>query len=187
MKKTIDTLRTASKAGRIISKVIFILCIVGFALCAAGILCLALIPDGLKIGGLTVRGIVETKAELSVGTCFAAMAVGTVFSAGSAVIAKMSEIYFTHELEAGTPFTFDGAKELMRLGIFYLCVGVATSGAAGIVYSVIKAVFKDVAEMKTGYSFSLFTGALIIIMSLLCRLGAEAAEQRSENTEQMPQ
>lgn len=177
MKKTIETLQTVSKVGKIISKVVFILCIVGFCGCACGIIGLAIIPDGFRIGGVTIRGIIEEKGDLSIGTCYAAMAVGMIYCAGTAVIAKMAELYFVHELDAGTPFTFDGAKELMRFGIFYFCIGIVTSAVAGIVYAVMKKVFDNVAEFNGNFSVSLITGAIIIIMSLLCRYGAEISAQ----------
>ncbi len=40
---------------------------------------------------------------------------------GEMVLAKNAENYFAHELNTGTPFTQDGAKELLRLGILTIC------------------------------------------------------------------
>ena len=45
--KTLQTIQTLCKVGRILSKIAFIICIVGAALCVAGIISLALIPEGI--------------------------------------------------------------------------------------------------------------------------------------------
>ena len=43
-----------------------------------------------------------------------------IVCAGQAVLAKFAETYFKNKLQAGTPFTFGGAKELLRLGVMFL-------------------------------------------------------------------
>ena len=120
--KTLKTIQTLCKVGRILSKITFIICIVGAALCVAGIISLALIPEGIKFDGLTIQGLVQKHAGVSVNTCYAAMAAGIALCAGGAVLAKFEELYFKRELASGTPFTFDGAKELIRLGVLTIAI-----------------------------------------------------------------
>ena len=72
--KTLKTLQSLSKLGKVLSTIVFILSIVGAAMCAIGIPCLALIPEeGFRLGDMTIKGLVE-KGELSVSTCYATMA-----------------------------------------------------------------------------------------------------------------
>ena len=81
----------------------FIFYIVGFCSCIVGILSMALGVPTLKIGGVTLEGILNTEAEVTVGTVYAAMATGMILYAGEAVPAKFSEYYFKRELADGTP------------------------------------------------------------------------------------
>ena len=52
--KTLNTLQTLSKIGKILSTVVFVICIVGGCLCVAGIVSLLVIPEGFKIGDVTI-------------------------------------------------------------------------------------------------------------------------------------
>ena len=178
--KTLKILQTLSKIGKIVSKVVFILCIVGGAGCIVGIISLALIPvgfEGIRIGGMTIHGLIEKETGASLMSCFAAMSAGVVFCSGEAVLAKFAERYFANELEAETPFTFDGAKELIRLGVLTICIPIAAGIIAGIVYAIFKAVSNDVSDFDMHGSLSLGLGIMMLIAGLLCRHGAEISEQ----------
>ncbi len=171
--KTLKTIQTLSKIGKIISRIIFIFCLIGGIGCIVGIISLAVIPDGFRLGGVTIHSMIEKNAEISMGTCYTAMAVGIVFCAGEAVLCKIAENYFKNELAAGTPFTFDGAKELMRLGICTICIPIGTAVISGIVYGIMSSVFSGVADYNISNFTSVGLGVMFIIMSLLCRYGAE--------------
>lgn len=174
--KTLKTIQTLSKIGKIISKIIFIFCLIGGIGCIVGIIGLALIPDGLRIGGVTIHSMIEKNAEISMGTCYAAMAVGVVLCAGEAVLCKLAEKYFKNELAAGTPFTFDGAKELMRLGICTICIPIGTAVISGIVYGIMSSIFSGVEDYNISNITSVGLGVMFIVMSLFCRYGAEITQ-----------
>jgi len=91
--KTLKTLQVLAKIGKILSTIVFILSIVGAALCALGIPSLALIPDGFRIGDVTIRGLVEQKAGWTLSTCYLALTQGLILCAGEAVLAKFAEHY----------------------------------------------------------------------------------------------
>lgn len=180
--KTLRTLQTLSKIGKIISKIIFIFCLIGGIGCIVGIICLAVILDGFKLGGITIHGIIEKNAEISIGTCYSAMAVGIILCAGEAVLCKLAENYFKNELEAGTPFTLSGARELMRLGICTICIPIGTAIAAGITYSIMSAFFTDIADFNLNNTSQIGIGVMFIVTSLLCRHGAEITGKDCEKT-----
>lgn len=182
--KTLKTIQTLSKIGKIFCKVIFILCLIGAIGCAAGIVSLALVPEGLEIGNLTIKGLIEKSSDISVGACYAAMAVGIVYCAGEAVLCKIAEKYFKNELEAGTPFTLDGAKELMRLGILTICIPLATVFVSGIVYGVMSVFFKVSEDVNLSNFTSVGLGVMFIVMSLICRYGAEITDEGKNPEEQ---
>lgn len=174
--KTLKTIQTLSKIGKIISKIIFIFCLIGGIGCFVGIISLAVIPDGFKLGGVTIHSMIKKNAEISIGTCYAAMAVGIVLCAGEAVLCKLAEKYFKNELAAGTPFTFDGAKELMLLGICTICIPIGTAVISGIVYGIMSSIFSGVADYSFSNTTSVGLGVMFIVISLLCRYGAEITQ-----------
>lgn len=115
--KTLNIIQKLSKIGKVLCKIMFIFCIIGFCGCIVGIFSMALGAETLKFGGVTLESILNTEAEVTIGTVYAAMAAGMILCAGEAVLAKFAEHYFKRELADGTPFTFAGAKEMQRLGI----------------------------------------------------------------------
>lgn len=88
-------------------------------------------------------------------------------------MAKFAEIYFKNELQAETPFTIGGAKELQRLGILVIAVS-AFCNAAGVL---IEGVISGFTNVENTVEFNLYSnvalGVVFIIVSLLCRCGAE--------------
>ena len=181
--KTLNTIQKLSKVGKILCRIIFIFCLVGAIGCAVGIIGLAAVPGTLQIGGVTIHGLIEENAEVSVGTCYAAMATGLILCAGEAVLCKLAGKYFEGELAAGTPFTFEGAKEMIRLGVYTICIPIGTGMVASIVYAVLKLALADVAPLDWSAfgSGSLGLGIMFIISGLLCRHGAEVKEENAQN------
>lgn len=176
--KSLKTIQTLSKIGKIMSKVIGIICIVAACLCAVGIVSLALGLESFKIGGVTIHSIIEEKAEISMGTMYAAMGAGILLCVGEAILCRFAEKYFANELKAGTPFTMDGAKELLRLGILAICIPIASEIAAGIVFGILKLLLDNVEAMR-GYSGpSIGLGVMMIFTSVICRYGAELNEAK---------
>lgn len=171
--KTLETIQKLCKVGKVLSKIIFICCIVGFVCCLIGIGSVALGEPTIKFGSVTLHGIIGKEAEMTVGTLLAAITTGAIICAGEAVLAKFSEHYFTRELKDGTPFTFDGAKELLRLGILAICIPIGTEIIAGIAHGIFAAVMEGVADMDMGTYGSVFIGITMILMALICKHGAE--------------
>ena len=88
--KTLNIIQKLSKIGKVLSKIMFIFCIIGFCGCIVGILSMGLGAPTLKIGGVTLESILNTEAEVTVGTVYAAMAAGMILCAGEAVLAKFA-------------------------------------------------------------------------------------------------
>ena len=174
--KTLNTIQTLFKVARILSKIVFILSLIGGIGCIVGVISLALIPDGFKLGGVTVHSLIENSEALSTGAVYAALAVGAVLCAGEAVLSKLAERTFAHELAAGTPFTFVGAKEMIRLGVCTIAIPIATAIAAGIVYGIMNALLHSSPELDLSSSFSVGLGVMFIITGLICRHGAEVVQ-----------
>ena len=177
--KTLNTIQKLSKIGQVLSRIVFAFCIIGFCGCIVGILSMALGAPTLKIGGVTLESILSIEAGVTTGTVYAAMAVGMILCAGDAVLAKFAEHYFKRELADGTPFTFAGAKEMQRLGILTICLPIVTQIVAEIVHAVMEQTMQGVAPLQLDNDGSVTLGIMFIVLSLICRYGAELREEKA--------
>ena len=104
-----------------------------------------------------------------------------IVCAGEAVLAKFAEVFFQNELNAETPFTLSGAKELLRLGILTLAIptGCAVVGSIvqGVVAGFLNAPKAAVMDLSFDHEASIALGIMMILGSLLCRYGAELQTQ----------
>lgn len=183
--KTLNTIQKLSKLGKILSKIAFICSLIGFCGCVAGILCTAFGGvETLRFGGITLESILQKEAEVSMGTVYAALAAGMILSAGEAVLSKFAEHYFKRELTDGTPFHFAGAKELMRLGILTICIPVGTQIVAEIVHAVMEQTMQGIAPLSVDHYDSVALGVMFIVISLLCRYGAETQQDMNSGSRQ---
>ena len=181
--KALATIQKIAKAGRILSKIVFICSIVGAAGCLIGLITMPLIPEGLRIGGLSIHGFIEKNANVSVGTTYASLATGMIICGGEIALAKIAELYFKRELAAGTPFTFAGAKELKRLGFCAIFIPLGTAVLSGIVYAIMAFAFDNVADMDGNYTFSIGLGIMFLVMSAVCKYCAELEAERGMNVD----
>ncbi len=171
--KTLNTLQGIFKAGKILSKIIFICCIVGFCLCVVGLASLGLGEEILRIGGVTLKNILPTYAGITASAMYAALAAGILLCAGEAVLSKFAEHYFTRALADGTPFTLDGARELKRLGILAICLPLGTQMVAQILHEVLAKSLTDVGPFALDNTPSAALGVMFLVLALVCQYGAE--------------
>ena len=174
----LNTIQTLSKIAKVVSNVIFVCAIVGACLSAAGILSLAFGLEGFKLGGVTITSILQDKAALSEGTLYARMAESIIYCIVYGVLSKVSMNYFKRELADGTPFTVDGAKALLRLGILSICIPLAGQILYAIAQSILTKALPDVAPSETDTIGSVSIGIALIVISLLCRYGAELRREK---------
>lgn len=180
--KTLKTIQTLSKIGRILSKIIFICCVIGAAGCAIGMVSLPFADTGvLKIGGVTVYGLIVNRTGIDLNSLYPLMTGAMLVCVGQAVTAKFAAGYFAHELTAGTPFTLAGAKELLRLGIITICVPLGALLLAQIVSGVMAEIIGCGEMLQLDGGDSVILGVMFLFMSLLCRYGAELREKSGEN------
>lgn len=176
MNNTLKTIQTLAKVGKILSKIIFVCCIVGFCGCIVGIVSLAIGAETFKLGGVTVHSMIENKAGMNLPTLYASMAVGLLFCAAEAVLCKFAETYFNHELADGNPFTLRGAKELMRLGILTIAIPLGAVIVCSIGVAVADNIYPGIDKLSIGEFGSVGLGVMMIVLSLFCRYGAELNE-----------
>ena len=185
--KSLQIIQTISKIGKVISTIVFICCIVGFCMCIVGLVTTALGVTAVKLGGVTLQSILQNEADMTEGTLYLSLISGAILCAGQAVLAKFAAHYFERELRDGTPFTGDGAKELLRLGVLSICIPVAVQIASTIAEKIVVRLFAGVEPPDVDPAVSLTVGALVIILALVCRYGTELAAQRSDPASEQEQ
>ena len=183
--KTLKTIQILAKIGKVLSIIARVCCMIGGICCAvtAGLLgiygekAISIAKDNAgQIDDEQARQIVE---KLTNPMLITIIAIAAAFCFAGAVVARFAKNYFTHEIEDGTPFTLRGAKELMRLGIIYIAVNLGISIIAGTVFAIASKSW----ELADKYEFqgqSIGLGIAFIIVSLICRYGAELTEGKNE-------
>lgn len=179
--KTLNTIQTLSKIGKILSQIIYICCIIGICGCVVGAAAMLVGADTLKLGGITLHSILETKASVSVGTVMAAISVGAILCIGEFFVARMAYRYFENELNAGTPFTMEGAKELLHLGISAIWIPIVSGVLAQVAQGVIAQIMQDVEKLSLDGIDSVALGAMLIFTSLLCKHSAKCRESDEDD------
>ena len=134
--------------------------------------------DAVHIGGVTLKSIVQINSGTSIETANIYMAVAIILCSGEAVVAKFAEHYFKGELLDGTPFNMERAKELTRLGIITIGVSIVTEVVAAIVYEIMSFIFVSTDSLEIGNWGSVGIGIAFIIVSLICRYGAESGREQ---------
>lgn len=177
MSKTLKAIQVLSKIGKILSTIVFVCSIVGASLCLAGIISLSLGIEGmLSFGGVSIHGLIENTGGFSIGNLYATLIVTIILCGGEIALSKIAQNYFKHEIEAGTPFTFDGAKEMLRLGICGVAIPLGTVMVSSIVHEIIGTFMSGVKDFPYG-EISIGLGVTFIIVSVILKYGAELSEK----------
>lgn len=189
MTKSLNTLKTVAKIGRILSKIVFICCLVGGIFSLVGIVSLAIgAKNNIQIGDVNIHLFIEEKAEMSVNDLYTAMAVAIALCSTQAVLAKFSEKYFVRRLNGGTPFSADCADDTKKFGIVVIVLSLVGSFLTSLVHDVMAVVMEDVtsvSELNAGSS--VWIGVMFLVLSVVFRAGLEQSnakgEENAENQE----
>ena len=176
--KSLKTIQTLSKVGKIISKIVYICCMVGFIGCAVGLVAISIGGNALKFDGAALNDILYNEV-VNKGTALAAVVAGLILCAGEYVVSRMAYRYFDHELNVGTPFTLEGAKELMHLGISVIWINIVSAVLAQVAQGVISVMMENVEALTWEGGNSVALGVMLIVISVFCRYGAELVANRS--------
>lgn len=170
---SLQLIQVLAKIGNILSKIVYICSIIGTIGCAVGLAAFGTIQGTLKIGSITLHGLVEESVGMNMGNVYASMAVGLILCFGEIFLSRIAVNYFKHELDDGTPFTLRGAKELLHLGISCIWIPIVTTIVAAIVHSILGWIFEDVSALNLDNYTSVGLGIAFIVGSVLCKYGAE--------------
>lgn len=190
MSKSLKTVQTVCKVCKVLAEIAFVLFVVIVALMlAAAIFTGTGNFDALLLSGGVVLDDMLQQTGVTQDYMVAVFVCLTIIIAAEAVVAKFINVYFKHELKAGTPFTFEGAKEMLRLGIITIAVPVGASVISAIYLTVVTA---DSGDWNFSVKISLGMGLMFLALSPLLkhgtelRLRAQYAEEKLAETESKP-
>lgn len=191
MSKSLKTVQTICKVCKVLAEIAFVLFVVIVALMlACGIFIGAGKMDALLSSGALVLDEMLQQSGVTQEYVTAVFICMTIIIVAEAVVAKFINVYFKHELKAGTPFTFEGAKEMLRLGIITIAVPVGASLVATIVFGIMAA--GSGLDSEFNFEISLGMGLMFLALSPLLkhgtelRLRAQNAEEKLAETEVKP-
>ena len=175
MSKTLKSIQTFFKVARIVSIVLFVLGIVGAAGCLLSMLLL------IAFNGAQSLGILNSFVDLEEGFSFAsgcfACVSGIISCVGVIVMYAFTRKYCERELADGTPFTYDGAKALFRLGLVFIITPIAMSALIGFAWGMCW-IFDPTMVEPTDLSGDITTGLFMLVTSYIFKHGTELREQK---------
>ena len=115
--KHLKTIQTIVKIAKVLATIVFVLSIIGACGCIIALAALGFVGNS-DIMDIWYK---ETQTDLAL-LIFEAIS-GFVWCVSEIIISYMAMNYCKRELEDGTPFTYDGASKMLRLGIFAITGG----------------------------------------------------------------
>lgn len=179
MEKTLKRIQTLAKVGKVLSLIVFICCIVAVVFVFIGLFGLSQVMM-IEVDGKTVLQMIEEEAgqSLDIKMIYPSMISSIIYLGSEAVLAMFAKKYFEHELEAGTPFRVDIAKELTRLGILCICISVGAALVGGIAEAItMVSVGVEEIESSSSNASSVGLGITFLIVGALCRYAAMREEK----------
>ena len=105
------------------------------------------------------------------------MLTGFVTALCEGILFAYANHYFAVEEKEGTPFTENGAKLTLNLGITAIVLSVVSSATQGIIYELMK--LSELIEEFTN-SWGVMLGVTLILFSLIIRYGADLEKNREK-------
>lgn len=182
MKNPLKIIQIFSKIAYIISLIVFVCCIVGAVGCVLGLITLPLgLNSSFEINGVTIKELISTKIEMSTDNLYVIISVSLILCIAEILSAWFASRYFKNELNAGTPFTKAGSKEIFRLGIITISVSIGATILSSIV-QLILVLTTNANWTDYSFDFSILTsGILFLIFSVIFNYGAEILEKSKQN------
>jgi len=178
--KSLKIVQGFAKFFKIISKICFVVCIVSGSLSLTGFICFVLGKGSvINIGKVDVSldffNDIFTTNDMNTAIC--GMLLVLICSVAYLFVFKYTTKYFVNEMDDGTPFTFEGSKEILHLGIIWISVSIGCSIVSGIIISIANS-FEDVSSsVDLDFSRAVWIGFILIVLSFIFKYGAELEEK----------
>lgn len=180
----LETIQKVFGVFRIIARIGMIVCYVVAGLSIVG--GIIYLSNGevafFKLGGTTIylpfvfHFDANAVGNAKIGWTLLSGGVGALFEG---ILLTFAYRYFTLEQKEGTPFTENGAKSLLRLGIISIVLSAVEATIRCSIYEIMR-----ISEITEDFSsaWGVIMGVCLILFSLIVKYGAEL-EQKAKKTE----
>lgn len=177
--KTLETIQKTCKVFYTLAKIAMSLSFVWAGLNAIGVICCTI----WHCIGEMPTGFLEEIWLDQYGDLLKTIGILTadfVFGVTDGILFFFAARYLKQELADGTPFTLDGSKQVMSLGIKTIVMPLV----AVIICAIIYACFDLSQYNNLSNASSVVLGVALILVSLILRHGAELKEENENDEEQ---
>ena len=165
---TLATIQKTFNIFRILTKVGAILSFVWAGLCALGLLCCMVWTSGGSVTGADRELLQTLTATGSLNQMTAVLLSDLIFALTDGKLLLLACRYFRQEQLDGTPFTTGGADRIRSLGIRTIVLPLVAVILSAVICQMLGAPQPD-----QGNAFSVSTGIVLILASLIFRYGAQ--------------
>ena len=193
MKKTLSTIQGLMRLGRVLTIITLVFSIIGMVGCAVGGVALYATGDLIietEQGDITLGELVYDETMATMEMFYFVIIVAFLACMTEVIISDRMAKYFKFELSEGTPFTFEGAKKLKKVGILAIVLPIVVEIVAAVIAVFLLANVPEAlpatesTSTEITYASSLGTGVMMLIFSLIFKHGAELNEaQKKANME----
>lgn len=177
MELKLNRIQKISNIVRIVCKVLYILSIVGACISIFGYISFEIFGKfNIKLSGVDIYNMIDDFEKMSKTEICMEIISAVAECVVGAVIFGSGERYLKKELADGTPFTEDGSKAILRLGI----IAIAVPLIASTIVSAIGEITKTKAYLEPGISVS--AGIIMILLSFIFSYGAELEKNKQIGT-----
>ncbi len=183
------------KLARFICSVIVVCCVIGLVGSLLGIGGIAILGEEFQdeINDIVNEFYLEEHGfeygEIYFEDVYYILATAVLVCLMEVILAARARKYFKAEIKVGTPFTFDGAKKLKKLGVLYVVLPIVLGILETIGFAIYSAAIGlDMMPNVTSTTMGIGTGVMMLLIALVFKHGAEVSgiSERKEGSEVTP-
>ena len=167
--KSLTTIQKTFKVFMALTKIAAILSFVWAGLCALGLLCGAVWYSGGTVIGANQETMFAVTTTGSLYQMFGALLADLVFALTDGTLFLFAFRYFRQEQADGTPFTWQGADQIQRLGVRTIVMPLVAAILAAVFYQIFGV--QDPGSWSNLSSIAM--GIVLILAAPVFRYGAE--------------
>lgn len=175
--KSLQTIQKTFGVFQVLAKVGMILSFVWAGLSALGLLCGIVWYYGGSIIGVDWKMLMTLTVTESLTEMIGVLLVDMILALTDGTLLVYVLRYFKTEQKDGTPFTHEGAEQVLRLGILTIVLPLVSAIVSALICELLylpQSAVRDWDNLS-----SLTAGIVLILVSLIFRYGAELEEKQN--------
>lgn len=182
--KSLKTLQTLSKVGKVLSSIVFVLSIIAGCIVALAFVFSLTLKNVIVENEQTFEELIQIELNMTMPSIYLTLICSFLACVVEAISCKMAQKYFKYELSVGTPFTQEGAKKMLYLGIWLLVLPLAYGFVCGIIAAIYIALNGNITFSGLSYSAFSGVGVAFIVVSFILKYGADISADKVAKIDQ---